>query len=39
MQLTNSLTMKKEELVPHEPGKIKMYTCGPTVYGLSLIHI
>ncbi len=32
MQIYNSLTRKKEELVPVEPGKIKMYTCGPTVY-------
>jgi len=32
MQIYNSLTHKKEELVPNEPGKIKMYTCGPTVY-------
>ena len=32
MQLYNSLTRKKEEFVPNEPGKVKMYTCGPTVY-------
>ena len=32
MQIYNSLTRKKEELVPHEPGKLSMYTCGPTVY-------
>ena len=32
MELTNTLTMKKEKFVPHEPGKVKMYTCGPTVY-------
>ena len=32
MQLYNSLTRIKQELVPNEPGKIKMYTCGPTVY-------
>ncbi len=32
MELTNTLTMKKEEFVPHEPGKVRMYTCGPTVY-------
>ncbi len=32
MQLTNTLSMKKEEFVPHEPGKVRMYTCGPTVY-------
>ena len=32
MELTNTLTMKKEPFVPHEPGKVRMYTCGPTVY-------
>ena len=32
MQLYNSLTHTKEEFVPLEPGKVKMYTCGPTVY-------
>ena len=32
MQLYNSLTKTKEEFVPREPGKVKMYTCGPTVY-------
>ncbi len=32
MQIYNSLTRKKEELIPNEPGKIRMYTCGPTVY-------
>ena len=32
MELTNTLTMKKEAFAPHEPGKVKMYTCGPTVY-------
>ena len=32
MQLYNSATRTKEEIVPIEPGKIKMYTCGPTVY-------
>ncbi|MEG1686993.1 MAG: cysteine--tRNA ligase [Angelakisella sp.] len=32
MKLYNTLTHQKEELVPHEAGKIKMYTCGPTVY-------
>jgi len=26
------MTMKKEEFVPLEPGKVKMYACGPTVY-------
>ena len=28
----NSLTKRTEEFVPIEPGKVKMYTCGPTVY-------
>ena len=37
MELTNSLTMKKEKLVPHEPGVVRMYTCGPTVYGFAHI--
>ncbi len=32
MQIYNTLTKKVEELIPNEPGKIKMYTCGPTVY-------
>ena len=37
MQIYNTLTKKKEEFVPLEPGKVKMYVCGPTVY--NLIHI
>ncbi|MEE0968568.1 MAG: cysteine--tRNA ligase [Clostridia bacterium] len=32
MQLYNSLSKTKEEFVPLEAGKVKMYTCGPTVY-------
>lgn len=32
MQLYNTMTRKKEELVPLVPGKISMYVCGPTVY-------
>ena len=32
MQLYNSLTRRKEEFVPRTPGKVSMYTCGPTVY-------
>lgn len=32
MLLYNSLTHTKEEFVPNEPGKVGMYTCGPTVY-------
>ncbi|MCI9402890.1 MAG: cysteine--tRNA ligase [Oscillospiraceae bacterium] len=32
MQLYNSLTREKEPFKTHEPGKVSMYTCGPTVY-------
>ncbi len=32
MQLYNSATHQKEEFIPHVPGKVSMYTCGPTVY-------
>ena len=32
MKLYNTLSKKIEEFVPHEEGKVKMYTCGPTVY-------
>ena len=32
MELYNTLTQKKEEFIPHTPGQVKMYTCGPTVY-------
>ena len=32
MLLYNSLTRNREEFVPNEPGKVNMYTCGPTVY-------
>ena len=32
MRLYNTLTRKEEEFVSNEPGIIKMYTCGPTVY-------
>ncbi|MBO4791343.1 MAG: cysteine--tRNA ligase, partial [Clostridia bacterium] len=32
LYLYNSLSHKKEEFVPNEPGKVKIYTCGPTVY-------
>lgn len=32
MQIYNTMTRKKEELVPLVPGKIGMYACGPTVY-------
>ena len=32
MQIYNSLSHKKEDFIPHEAGKVSMYTCGPTVY-------
>jgi cysteinyl-tRNA synthetase len=32
LKVRNSLTNKIEEFIPLEPGKVKMYTCGPTVY-------
>ena len=31
MKIFNTLTREKEEFVPIEPGKVKMYACGPTV--------
>ncbi|ADL03899.1 cysteine--tRNA ligase [Lacrimispora saccharolytica] len=37
MKIYNTLSRQKEEFVSLEPGKIKMYVCGPTVY--NLIHI
>ncbi len=37
MKIFNTLTRKKEEFVPLEEGKVKMYVCGPTVY--NFIHI
>ena len=37
MKVFNTLTRKKEEFVPIEEGKVRMYVCGPTVY--NNIHI
>ncbi len=37
MKLYNTMSKKKEEFVPVEEGKVKMYVCGPTVY--NFIHI
>ena len=37
MKIFNSMTMKKEDFVPIEEGKVKMYACGPTVY--NYIHV
>ena len=35
MQLYNSLTRKKEEFVPVNPGKVSMYVCGITALSFS----
>ncbi|MBQ1503685.1 MAG: cysteine--tRNA ligase [Clostridia bacterium] len=32
MKLYNTLTREKDEFVTNEPGVVRMYTCGPTVY-------
>ena len=37
MKLFNDMDMQLEEFVPIEPGKVKMYCCGPTVY--NYIHV
>ncbi|MBQ2769675.1 MAG: cysteine--tRNA ligase [Clostridia bacterium] len=37
MQIYNTMTRKKEELVPLVPGEVRMYACGPTVY--NFFHI
>ena len=37
MKLYNTLTRTAEEFVPYEAGKVKMYTCGPTVYNFAHI--
>ena len=37
IQIYNTLSKKKEEFIPLEEGKVRMYVCGPTVY--NFIHI
>ena len=37
MKIFNTLTRRKDEFVPLEEGKVRMYVCGPTVY--NYIHI
>jgi cysteinyl-tRNA synthetase len=37
MRFYNDMTMRKEEFVPIEEGKVRMYCCGPTVY--NYIHV
>ena len=37
MKIYNTMSSREEEFEPAEPGKVRMYVCGPTVY--NLIHI
>lgn len=37
LQIHNTLTKQREKFVPLTPGEVKMYLCGPTVYGL--LHV
>ena len=37
MKLFNTLTMQKEDFIPIDSGKVRMYACGPTVY--NYIHV
>ncbi len=37
MQLYNTLSRRKEEFVPGEPGRVRIYVCGPTTY--NFIHL
>jgi len=37
LRFRNTLNREKEEFRPIEPGKVRMYTCGPTVYGFAHI--
>lgn len=37
MKIYNTLTHKVEKFIPNEEGKVKMYTCGPTVYNYAHI--
>lgn len=37
MQIYNTLTRKKEDFIPQNPGEVTMYVCGPTVY--DIFHI
>ncbi|QJC50644.1 cysteine--tRNA ligase [Paenibacillus albicereus] len=37
LHIYNTMSRKQEEFIPQQPGKVKMYACGPTVY--DYIHI
>ena len=38
MKIFNDMDMQLEEFQPIEPGKVKMYACGPTVYNYCLLY-
>ncbi|RJX20961.1 MAG: cysteine--tRNA ligase [Ammonifex sp.] len=37
MEVYNTLSRRKEQLIPAEPGRVRMYVCGPTTY--NYIHL
>ena len=37
LQLTNTLTRRKDGFVPLDPARVRLYVCGPTVYDLAHI--
>ena len=37
LRFFNTLTRQVEEFTPLEPGKVRLYTCGPTVYNFAHI--
>ena len=37
MKIFNSMSMQKEDFIPIEEGKVRIYSCGPTVY--NFIHV
>ena len=37
MRVFNSLSRRLEDLVPIEAGRVRLYTCGPTVYNFAHI--
>lgn len=37
LRLYNTLTRRKDDFEPMEPGKVRMYICGPTVYNYAQI--
>ena len=39
MKIFNTMTKKKEEFIPLEEGKVKMYVCGPTYITLSILEM